>query len=108
MKKLKKADMIMMIGLLYPKPTRVCKKILKNVTVFSRHNGIIVFSTVQNDMVYGDPLTDFIMRADGWNMCYKTDSEPDEIALESGWYPYLDFLILTDITVWPWPEFRII
>ena len=81
------ADMILMIGLLCPMPNEACHKILKNSRVFARHDGLVLFSTVQRPMVEDDPLTDFIMRVAGWRMHYKEDHEPDEIARMAGWRP---------------------
>ena len=104
-----KAHMILMIGLLCPMKKTTCVKVLKNMIYFSRFGGLIVFSTVQKEMLIGDPLTDFIMRLAGWKMSYKNDSEPEEIARAAGWKPisrFFDSLGFNCMTVarlgWSW------
>lgn len=75
-----KAHMIVMIGLLCPMPEEKCIKILRKVSQFLHHSGVIVFSTVQKKMLREDPLCDFIMRLGGWCMDYKRNGQTLEIA----------------------------
>lgn len=84
-------NMLLAIGLLCPVSNRGCKKILSGFSFFSKFNGIVVFSTVQEEMINGDPLTDFIMRRGGWKMSYKRTGEPEVLAKASGWEPEYQF-----------------
>ena len=79
------ADFILLIGILCPLPLQTCRAILKQVRRLLKPRGIIVFSTALVKMVYDDPVTDFIMRLHGWNMCYKTEAESVALASSTGW-----------------------
>ena len=85
------ANMLLMIGILCPVPTRVCVKILRSISYYTTFNNLIVFSTVQKIMGEEDPLCDYIMRLAGWKMDYKDSGEPGMIALKSGWKPVYYF-----------------
>jgi hypothetical protein len=82
-----KFDMLLLIGIFCTRQSDISKKVIGNLTVYARWDGIIVFSMVKNKMVLGDPLTDFIMRLGGWHMKYKYEGEPAEIAMAAGWKP---------------------
>ena len=82
-----KYDMLLLIGIFCTRQSDISKKVIGNLSVYARWDGIIVFSMVKNKMVLGDPLTDFIMRLGGWHMKYKYAGEPAEIAMAAGWKP---------------------
>lgn len=86
-----RAHMILMIGILCPMPKKICISILDGMRNFTDSKGIIVYNTVQERMLIGDPLTDFIMRISGWHMDYKTDEESVEIAKSANWHPFHSF-----------------
>lgn len=81
----RKADVILLIGVLCPLPMPVCIKLLKVLKRDCRPGGMVIYSTNQVVMVKNDPLTDFLMRLAGWGMDYKTDQEAVEIAEKAGW-----------------------
>ena len=83
-----KYDMLLLIGIFCTRQSDISKKIIDNLSVYARWNGIIVFSMVKNIMGLGDPLTDFLMRLAGLHMNYKYAGEPAEIAMAAGWKPF--------------------
>ena len=66
-----------MIGKFCPMKRRICEFILRRLKTLYRPGTIIVFSTAQKRMEYGDPLMRFIMELMGWPMDYKTDEETE-------------------------------
>lgn len=44
-----------------------------------------MYSTVQETMIYGDPLLDMFMRGMNWEMDYKTDIEAEKVGQAAGW-----------------------
>lgn len=83
----RKAHIIISIGVFCPIPSKLSIKMFEAFQVFSRSNGIVVFSTVQKPMIQGDPLCDLIMRMAGWCMSFKADDEPRRIIETAGWKP---------------------
>ncbi|MFC1789792.1 class I SAM-dependent methyltransferase [Patescibacteria group bacterium] len=84
---LEKSHLILLIGILCPMSKGFCTRILRAVNQFSRPDGLVLYSTVRNEMIEGDPLTDFLMRLAGWKMDYKTEEESLEIAKNANWEP---------------------
>jgi hypothetical protein len=85
------ADLILLIGILCPLKQRACRATLRALMPYVRARGTVVYSTAQERMVTGDPLTDFIMRFTGFNLVYKTDEEADELGRAAGWTPTGEF-----------------
>ena len=81
----------LVIGIFCPMKRRLCEFILRRLKTLYRPGTIIVFSTVQKRMEYGDPLMRFIMELMGWPMDYKTDEETEAIAKVAGWQPIEQF-----------------
>jgi len=50
-----------------------------------KENGIVIFSTVQEKMLMGGPILDFIMWTYGWRMYFKADDEPGKMATSAGY-----------------------
>lgn len=86
-----KAHMILAIGILCPMPKETCIRILQDLKQFLHQSGVIVFSTVQKQMLREDPLCDFIMALSGWRMDYKENSETLSIAKMAGLKPIASF-----------------
>jgi hypothetical protein len=86
-----KADLIVLVGVLCPLPMDVSKRVMKSMRLFSHPDGLIIFSTAQKELIYDDPLTDFLMKINGWHMSYKTNEDVLEIAKETGWDPVGEF-----------------
>ena len=80
-----KAHMILLIGILCPLPSSIGEKILQSMLTHCRAEGKIIYSTVQEEMIQGDPLLDVFMRGLQWKMDYKTEAEAVRIAESSGW-----------------------
>jgi hypothetical protein len=78
------AHLIIVIGILCPLTSRMSTRILRSIKSHSRQNGLIIYSTVQEEMIYGDPLLDVFMRGMNWTMDYKTDAEAERIGQASG------------------------
>lgn len=87
----RQADLILLIGILCPLEMRSCRATLRSLLRYSRPQGTIVYSTAQDRMVTGDPLTDFIMRFAGFNLAYKTDEDADHVGRAAGWTPTGEF-----------------
>lgn len=81
------AHLILVIGLLCPAKSVDCIKILFDLGWHSRPEGIVIYSTVQEEMIKGDPLLDVFMRILGWFMNFKTEEEAIRIGVEAGWIP---------------------
>lgn len=79
------AHMILLIGILCPLPSSLCIQVLRQIASHCLARGTIVYSTVQDVMLQGDPLLDMFMRGLSWCMDYKTDVEADRIGLRAGW-----------------------
>jgi hypothetical protein len=82
---LKQAHLILFIGMFCPIPTKKCILILKFFKKLVKEDGKIIFSTVQEKMLMGGPILDFIMWSCGWRMYFKTDDEPGWIARQAGY-----------------------
>jgi len=82
---LNQAHMILFIGMFCPVPTEKCILTMKFVKKHIKEDGIIVFSTVQEKMLMGGPILDFIMWSYGWRMYFKADDEPGWIATQAGY-----------------------
>jgi SAM-dependent methyltransferase len=82
----KDANLILVIGLLCPMNNISCVKILSNLYKnIASPNSAIIYSTVQEDMLWGDPLLDAIMRLGGWHMHFKTEEEADLVGTRAKW-----------------------
>jgi hypothetical protein len=78
------AHMVLFIGMFCPVPTEACKSTLSFIGNFIADNGIVIFSTVQEKMLMGGPILDFIMWSYGWRMYFKSDDEPGKIVASAG------------------------
>jgi len=83
-KDLDKAHMLLFIGMFCPVPTKKCVLTLNFIKKFIHEKGIVIFSTVQEKMLLGGPILDFIMWSYGWRMYFKTDKEPARIVAFAG------------------------
>ncbi|MFH1822594.1 MAG: hypothetical protein ABH830_02740 [Patescibacteria group bacterium] len=81
---IKKAHMALFIGMFCPVPTDKCITILSLIKSFIHQDGVVIFSTVQEKMLMGGPILDFIMWCYGWRMYFKSDKEPGQISLKAG------------------------
>jgi SAM-dependent methyltransferase len=79
------ADMILLIGILCPLHRRVSRNVLRSAVPYVRPGGLVVYSTALHQMVFDDPLTDFLMRLAGWHMSYKSVQESEGLATALGW-----------------------
>lgn len=82
---LEQAHMLLFIGMFCPIPTKRCILTLQYVKKFLKEQGIAIFSTVQEKMLMGGPILDFIMWSYGWRMYFKADDEPGRIARMAGY-----------------------
>ena len=82
---LEQAHMTLFIGMFCPIPTKKCILTLQFVKKYVKENGIIIFSTVQEKMLMGGPILDFIMWSYGWRMYFKANDEPAKIAHLAGY-----------------------
>ncbi len=80
-----RAHLILLIGILCPLPSSIGVKVLQSMTAHCRTEGRIIYSTVQEEMIQGDPLLDVFMRGLQWKMDYKTEAEAERIGKRSGW-----------------------
>jgi len=87
----RKADLIILVGVLCPLKLETSRKVLEKIKKFSKLGGYIIYSTVQYSLVNDDPLTDFLMRTVGWNMSYKSDKQAWDLALQTCWKPLEQF-----------------
>ncbi len=78
------ADLLLLIGILCQKTTHMSVKMLRRMRQYVRPGGLIIFSTVTTNMLFDDPLADFIMRLHGWRMDYKTKAENVRMAEDAG------------------------
>lgn len=81
----KAAHMVLLIGMFCPTKTRDCVFVAK--TTAERHlkeQGLVIFSTVQEKMLFESPLLDFIMWSGAWPMHFKKNEEPEMIASLAG------------------------
>lgn len=78
------AHMLLFIGMFCPIPTEQCVMTLSFISEFLKEDGIAIFSTVQEKMLKGGPILDFIMWSYGWRMYFKTEKEPGKIAERAG------------------------
>ena len=83
---LTEAHLMLFIGMFCPIPTEKCIFTLQLVKNYVKDNGIIIFSTVQEKMLMGGPILDFIMWSCGWRMHFKSDDEPGQIAQLAGYH----------------------
>lgn len=79
------AHFVLLIGMLCPVRSVACERILRGLLGHCHVEGLIVYSTVQEDMILGDPLLDVFMRGMGWQMDYKSNYEAERIGRASGW-----------------------
>lgn len=86
-----KANLILVIGMLCPMPNHKCVGILKNLHACADELACIIYSTVQEKMICGDPFLDVFMRVLGWHMHFKKDLEPQLIGQFSEWEPVSNF-----------------
>lgn len=77
-------DALDFIGTLCTKPTEYKVGSLFKMSFLIKEKGIIMTSIPMPAMIYGDPLTDFIMRITGWGMFYANIDEIREIAAKAG------------------------
>jgi len=77
--------MILFIGMFCPVPTKICVLTLNFIKKHVKENGIVIFSTVQEKMLMGGPILDFIMWTYGWRMYFKADDEPGKMATSAGY-----------------------
>jgi hypothetical protein len=78
-------NLVLVIGLLCPMPNISCTKILSSLYKHSAPGGKIIYSTVQEEMIWGDPFLDVFMRVLGWHMHFKTEFEADFIGEKGHW-----------------------
>lgn len=83
----REAHIGLLIGVLCPVSGRLGAKIVMDAKRFLGPKGIIIFSTVQQRMIHGDPLCDLVMRLAGWQMAFKAEDEANEIARAAGLVP---------------------
>jgi len=74
------AHLVISIGMLCPQSTHNCKVLLRSWRPYIRENGLLIFNVVSEEMLIGDPLTDFIITMLGWHMDYKSHDLLDSIA----------------------------
>jgi SAM-dependent methyltransferase len=86
-----KANLLLVIGMLCPMPNKTCLKILQNLHACAADSACIIYSTVQEEMIYEDPFLDVFMRVLGWHMHFKKEKEPQLIGQLSGWEPFSNF-----------------
>jgi len=109
---LEQAHLILFIGMFCVVQS---KKIILTMKFIKKHvkvDGIIIFSTVQEKMLMGGPILDFIMWSYGWRMYFKADGEPGKIARLAGyahnrWMDFEDKLGYNRMTVARKPKFSI-
>ena len=82
---LQQAHMVLFVGMFCPIPTKKCILTLKFIKKHVKEDGIVVFSTVQEKMLMGGPVLDFIMWSYGWRMYFKAEDEPGWIARKAGY-----------------------
>ncbi|MFA6106825.1 MAG: class I SAM-dependent methyltransferase [Patescibacteria group bacterium] len=88
---LRKADLVILVGVLCPLPMEISIRVMKSMRLFSKPGGLIICSTAQKELIYDDPLTDFLMKITGWYMDYKTDQDVSRILSATGWKPIGEF-----------------
>lgn len=81
------AHLMLVIGLLCPAKSEDCIQILSELRWHSRPDGLVIYSTVQEKMIMGDPFLDVFMRILGWHMDFKSEAEAKRIGLKAGWKP---------------------
>lgn len=79
------AHLILLIGILCPLPSTIGVRVLRSMMTHSTKGGRIIYSTVQEEMINGDPLLDLFMRGLQWKMDYKTETESERMGKASGW-----------------------
>ncbi len=82
---LDQAHMVLFIGMFCPVPTERCIPTLQLIKRHTIEQGLIIFSTVQEKMLMGGPILDFIMWSLGWRMFFKSNDEPGQIAKLAGY-----------------------
>jgi len=81
----RKADLIILVGVLCPLELHVSERMLRIMKRYASQDGYIIYSTAQRSLLEDDPFMDFLMRSANWSMSYKTDKEAWDLAEESGW-----------------------
>ena len=82
---LEQAHLVLFIGMFCVVPSKKIILTMKYIKKHVKEEGIIIFSTVQEKMLMGGPILDYIMWSCGWRMYFKSDDEPGWIARQAGY-----------------------
>lgn len=76
--------MMLFIGMFCNAPTEKAIFVLKLMQKYLADDAIIIFSTVQTEMLMNGPILDFMMWCYGWTMYFKDPEEPAMMVKEAG------------------------
>jgi hypothetical protein len=82
-----RAHLLLVMGRCESLPSPMCVRLLRQLRNCCQPDALILFSTLQEAMLYNGPIFDFMMWAFGWRMCFKNEHEPAKIARSAGLLP---------------------
>ncbi len=80
------AHLVLLIGILCPLATHTGTKLVGAARQHILEKGLIIYSTVQQPMLYGDPLLDALMRGMNWTMDYKSEKEAESMGTAADYH----------------------